>query len=84
LPPALSLSAGTQEDESRPANTLAPPVARKRDIKQFRQACWDVGLTARERYEAREALHAEKQASGKKEHMSYEQLLAWLREWKQR
>lgn len=59
-------------------------VARKRDVKQFRQACREVGLTARERYEASEALHAEKQASGKKEHMSYEQLLAWLREWRQR
>jgi hypothetical protein len=76
--------AGNQEDRSQPANTLAPPVARKRDVKQFRQACREVGLTARERYEASETLHAEKQGSGKKEHMSYEQLLAWLREWKQR
>lgn len=64
------------------ANTLAPPVTRKRDVKQFRQACREVGLTARERYEASEALHDEKQASGKTEHMSYEQLVAWLREWK--
>ncbi len=67
-----------------PPNTLAPRVARKRDVKQFRQACRDVGLTARERYEASEALHAEKQASGKREHMSYTQLVAWLREWKER
>jgi hypothetical protein len=43
-------------------------VARKRDVKQFRQACREVGLTARERYEASEALHAEKQASGMKAH----------------
>lgn len=57
-------------------------MTRKRDIKQFRQACREVGLTARERYKASEALHAEKQATGKKEHMSYEDLLAWLREWK--
>jgi hypothetical protein len=59
-------------------------VARKRDVKQSGQACREVGLTARERYAASEALHAEKQASGSKEHMSYDQLLAWLREWKGR
>lgn len=59
-------------------------MARKRDIKEFRQACKAVGLTARERYEASEALHAEKQASGKKGHMPYGELVAWLREWKQR
>jgi hypothetical protein len=59
-------------------------VARKRDVKQFRQACREVGLSARERYEASEALHDEKQRAGKREHMSYQELLAWLREWKQR
>jgi hypothetical protein len=39
-------------------------VARKRDIKQFRQACKEVGLTPRERYQASEALHAEKGEAG--------------------
>lgn len=39
-------------------------MARKRDIKQFRQACKEVGLTPRERYEASEELHAEKGESG--------------------
>jgi hypothetical protein len=57
-------------------------MTRKRDIKQFRQACREVGLSAIERYEASQALHAEKEANGTYEHMSYGELLAWLREWK--
>jgi hypothetical protein len=73
--------AGGEAGVRQLANTLAPAVTRKHDVKQFRQACREVGLTARERYEASEALHAEKQAAGSKEHMSYEQLVAWLREW---
>jgi hypothetical protein len=36
-------------------------MTRKRDIKQFRQACKEAGLTVRERYEASQALHAEKE-----------------------
>lgn len=59
-------------------------VARKSDIKQFRQACKEVGLTPRERYEASEALHAAKEGLGMQEHMGYGELLAWLRQWKQR
>ncbi len=57
-------------------------MTQKRDIKQFRQACREVGLSAIERYEASEALHAEKGSSGEREHMSYGELLAWLREWR--
>jgi hypothetical protein len=59
-------------------------VTRKRDIKQFRQACKEVGLTAQERYAASEALHTEKDSSGMPEHMDYGELLAWLRQWRQR
>ena len=59
-------------------------MARKRDVKQFRQACKEVGLTVRERYEASEALHAEKDSSGAKAHMSYGELVVWLQEWKRR
>jgi hypothetical protein len=59
-------------------------LAKKEDIKQFRQACKEAGLTTQERYEASEALHAEKEASGMQGHMSYGELLAWLRQWKQR
>ena len=59
-------------------------MSRKRDIKQFRQACKEAGLTAQERYAASEALHAEKGSSGAKEHMSYGALQAWLRQWKRR
>ena len=59
-------------------------MTRKRDIKQFRQACKEAGLTIQERYAASEALHAEKESSGVQAHMSYGELLAWLRQWKQR
>ena len=58
-------------------------MTRKGDIKQFRQACREAGLSAIERYEASQALHAEKEASGAREHMSYGELLAWLREWRE-
>lgn len=59
-------------------------MTRKRDIKQFRQACKEAGLTIQERYAASEALHAEKESSGVQAHTSYGELLAWLRQWKQR
>jgi hypothetical protein len=38
-------------------------MTRKHDIKQFRQACREAGLTVEERYKASEALHAEKESS---------------------
>lgn len=59
-------------------------MTRKRDIKQFRQACKEAGLTVQERYAASEAFHAEKESSGVQAHMSYGELLDWLRQWKQR
>lgn len=59
-------------------------MSRKRDIKQFRAACNGLRLSAQERYEASEALHTEKRASGMQGHMSYSELLEWLRQWKQR
>ncbi len=54
----------------------------KRDIKQFRQACKEAGLTIQERYQASEALHAEKESGNVQHDMSYRELLAWLRQWK--
>jgi hypothetical protein len=57
-------------------------VSHKRDIKQFRQACREVGLTALERYEASEALHSEKESGYLQADMSYGELVAWLRQWK--
>ena len=59
-------------------------MGRKRDIKQFRQACRELGLSARERHAASEALHLEKEGTGKAEHLSYGELLSWLRQWRQR
>ncbi len=58
-------------------------MTRKRDIKQFRHACKEMGLSVIERYEASQALHAEKESSGVREHMSYGELLAWLQEWRE-
>ena len=57
-------------------------MSKKRDIKQFRQACKELGLTPRERYEASQALHADKAVTGRKKHLDYGDLLAWLRQWK--
>ena len=57
-------------------------MSRKRDIKQFRQACKEAGLTVRERFEASEALHAEKESGSVQGYMGYGELLAWLRQWK--
>jgi|HubBroStandDraft_5_1064220.scaffolds.fasta_scaffold57683_3 hypothetical protein len=46
-------------------------MTRKRDIKQFRQACREAGLTVSERCEASQALHAEKGTGGGQDDMSY-------------
>ena len=37
-----------------------------------------------ERYEASQALHAEKESAGVQAHMTYGELVAWLRQWRQR
>lgn len=58
-------------------------MARKRDLKQFDDACREVGLTEEETYEASEAFHAEKEASGNREDWSYRELMDWLRQWKE-
>lgn len=57
-------------------------MGHKRDIKQFRQACKEIGLTVRERYEASEALHTEKGSGNVQRDLSYRELLAWLRQWR--
>jgi hypothetical protein len=57
-------------------------VGRKRDIKQFRQACKEAGLTVQERFEASEALHAEKESGNVQTDLSYRELLDWLRQWR--
>jgi hypothetical protein len=40
-------------------------------------------MSAQERRDASIDLHAYKQASGMRGHMSYGDLLAWLRQWKE-
>jgi hypothetical protein len=56
-------------------------VARKGDIKQFRQACAELRMSAQERHDASIDLHAYKQTLGMRGHMSYGDLCAWLRQW---
>jgi len=58
-------------------------VTRKRDIKEFDQACREVGLTEEQQYKASEAFHAEKEATGRRDHWPYGELVAWLRQWKE-
>jgi hypothetical protein len=61
----------------------SPIVARRRNIKEFDQACRAVGITEEEQYKASEDFHAYKEALGNKEHLDYGDLVAWLREWKE-
>jgi hypothetical protein len=57
-------------------------MSHKHDVKQFRQACREAGLTVDERYAASDALHAEKAAGDVQADMSYGELLNWLQQWK--
>jgi hypothetical protein len=57
-------------------------VGHKHDVKQFRQACKQAGLTVSERYQASDALHTEKTSGDIQADLSYGELLAWLRQWK--
>ena len=57
-------------------------MSHKHDVKQFRQACREAGLTIGERYEASDALHAEKASGDIQADMSYGELLDWLRQWR--
>ena len=58
-------------------------MSRKRDSLQFRRACREAGIrTIEERARASADLHAYKQQFGFRGHLSYQDLLAWLREWK--
>jgi hypothetical protein len=58
-------------------------LANKADIKQFRQGCAELGMSAQERRRASLDLHADKRKSGMREHMAYGDLLAWLRQWRE-
>jgi hypothetical protein len=58
-------------------------LANKADIKQFRQVCAELRMSALERREASLDLHADKRMSGLREHMRYGDLLAWLRQWRE-
>ena len=65
-----------------PPTRLAHPWLGSATSNKFLQACREAGLTASERFEASDALHAEKESGGGREDMSYGEPLAWLREWK--
>jgi hypothetical protein len=57
-------------------------MSHKHDVKQFRQACREAGLTVSERYEASDALHAEKASGDVQVDMTYRELLNWLQQWR--
>jgi hypothetical protein len=57
-------------------------MSHKHDVKQFRQACREAGLSVSERYEASDALHAEKASGDVQADLSYRELLNWLQQWK--
>ncbi len=57
-------------------------MSHKHDVKQFRQACREAGLTVSERYEASDALHAEKDSGDVQADMTYRELLNWLQQWR--
>lgn len=55
---------------------------RKRDNKQFRDACREAGIRADvNRRKARDDLHRYKREIARREHFSYSELVEWLKEW---
>jgi len=57
-------------------------LAPKRDTKQFKQACRQVGLDDGELRRASDALHAEKASGDIQTDLTYGELLKWLQEWR--
>jgi hypothetical protein len=57
-------------------------VVPTRDVKQWKQACREVGLTKPERKQATKDFHKEKEAFGERRHLPYGNLIIWLQEWK--
>jgi hypothetical protein len=55
----------------------------KHDVKQWKDACDEIGLDEGEREIATREFHAEKRASGEKAHWPYRKLTNWLREWRE-
>jgi hypothetical protein len=57
-------------------------LGNKRDIKQFKQACREALVTGDQRHRASDALHAAKRRGELPMHIRYDELVAWLREWR--
>jgi hypothetical protein len=58
-------------------------MAPKRDVKQWKQACREIGLTPDEQRQAKRDFHADKRASGDRDHRSYGNLIIWLQDWRE-
>jgi hypothetical protein len=58
-------------------------MAPAREVKQWKQACREVGIEEEDRDRAADDFHAEKRASGERGHRSYGNLIIWLRDWKE-
>jgi hypothetical protein len=56
-------------------------MAPRRDNRQWKQACREVGVPDSQAKQASEDFHAEKKASGERGHWSYGNLIIWLRDW---
>jgi hypothetical protein len=54
-----------------------------RDVKQWKQACRQLGIVGEDKDQASEDFHAEKRASGESGHWPYGKLINWLRNWRE-
>jgi hypothetical protein len=58
-------------------------MAPARDVRQWKQACAEVGLDPNEKHRATREFHEEKRASGNRRHMAYGDLIIWLQTWRE-
>ncbi|HZJ29733.1 MAG TPA: hypothetical protein VFD37_07080 [Solirubrobacterales bacterium] len=55
---------------------------RKRDVKQYREACSIAKLSTAERHEASADLHDYKQRVAGQKDFTFNELVTWLQEWR--
>lgn len=55
---------------------------RKRDNKQFSDAYAEAGIEEEDRDRLKLEFHEYKRQIGRRDHLTYQELLQWLREWR--
>lgn len=55
---------------------------RKHDHKQFSDACAEAGIDKDDRIRLKLEFHEYKRQIGRREHLTYQELVEWLREWR--